>query len=149
MAYKIVLAIHNLTRWLIVLAGLVVVLRSVYGVVSSKTWSKTDGRFGIIFTMLLDIQLLLGLILYVFLSPLTKIAFANLQAAMSNADIRFFAIEHLLFMVVAIVLAHVGSARVKKIEESRKYRAALIFHGLAFVVILLAIPWSRSLIPMF
>lgn len=94
----------------------------------------------------LDIQMLVGLILYFFLSPLTTAAFKNFGAAMSNPILRFFAIEHILYMIVAVALGHVGRTLAKKATEAvAKHRISAILYGLAVVVILLAIPWSRPL----
>ena len=95
----------------------------------------------------MDIQFLIGMILYAFVSPFTKAAFADFGAAMKNADLRFYAVEHILMMVIALVFVHIGKSKSKKAVASwKKHRAAAIWFGLALVLILVGIPWNRALV---
>lgn len=143
--YNIVLFLHSWVRWVALLAGIVAAAKAILGVVQKGKWGDLDNRLGVIFTAGLDTQLLLGLILYV-TSPITTNAFSDMGAAMSNGDVRFFVVEHLLLMVVGLVLAHIGRSRSKKaVEHGAKFRAAAIFFTIAVVLILAAIPWSRPL----
>jgi hypothetical protein len=114
------------------------------GWLGNQRWKKTDNLMGIIFTSLMDLQLLVGLVLYFFLSPVTKLALNDFGAAMKNADLRFYAVEHLSMMLIAVVLVHIGRAKSKKvIADVSKFKIATIFYGLALVVMLAAIPWGR------
>jgi cytochrome b subunit of formate dehydrogenase len=100
------------------------------------------------YSVSLDVQLLLGLILYFVLSPITKLAFSNFSAALANTDLRFFVFEHLLMMVLAVVFAHVGVAAAKRADESiQKHRRTAIWFGLSLLAILLGMPWFRPLLP--
>jgi len=148
--YPIVLAIHNIVRWVVVIVGIIAVVRGLIGWFGKREWSSTDRTMGMLFTSAIDIQLLVGLILYVFLSPITKSMFQNLSQAMSNAGMRFFGLEHAFYMIIAVVLAHIGSALSKKASEPvAKHRAAAIWFGLALILILLGMPWMRPLLPGF
>jgi hypothetical protein len=148
--YPIVLAIHNIVRWVVVIVGIIAVVRGLIGWLGKREWSSTDRTLGMVFTSAIDIQLLLGLFLYVFLSPITKSMFQNLSQAMSNPGMRFFGLEHAFFMILAVVLAHVGSALSKRASETTaKHRAAAIWFGLALIVVLLGMPWMRPLLPAF
>ena len=94
----------------------------------------------------MDLQLLVGLILYVFVSPITRVAFQDFGAAMKNADLRFYAVEHILLMLVALVLVHIGRARTKKeMPGWKRHRNAAFFYTISLVIILIAIPWERGL----
>ena len=76
--------------------------------------------------------MLLGLVLYGFLSPVTQSAFVDMAAAMRAAPVRFFAVEHPVGMIVAIALAHVGRVRIRKATDSEsRHKRALVFFGLA------------------
>ena len=142
--YSFVLAIHDILRWLILIFGIIAIIRSYVGWFGNKEWTDVDDWFGLGFTISLDVQFLLGLLLYFFLSPITTSAFANFSAAMSDSDTRFFLIEHSLMMLVAVILAHIGRSRAKKQEEDvRKYRTTAIFYTITVLFILAAIPWSR------
>ena len=144
--YPIMLTLHSWARWVVAIAAIVAVARAFYGWLGKKDWAKLDDQLGLLFSTSLDVQMLLGLILYIFLSPITQAAFKNLGAAMSDATLRFFTLEHLLYMLVAVVLGHVGRALSKKATEPvAKHRMAAILFGLATLAILLAIPWSRPL----
>lgn len=98
--------------------------------------------WGTIFITTLDIQFLVGLGLYAFLSPFTKIAFQNFAGAMTNPNLRFWAVEHIAGMIVGIALAHIGRVKVRKAStDVRKHLMVTIFFGLALVAIIGSIPW--------
>jgi hypothetical protein len=136
-----IVVVHSLMRWVVLLAGLAAVARGIAGWNTSR-WDATDNRVGVWFIGALDIQLLLGLLLYLFFSPVVQVAFTNVAAAMRVGESRFFLADHPAGMLVAIVLAHIGRVRTKKAApDSAKHRAAAVFYGLALLLILLSIPW--------
>ena len=140
--YPFVLTLHNITRWLVLILAVIAIARSFSGLSGKKKWSAADDRAGMLFTMLLDIQLLLGLILYFFLSPTTTGALSNFGAAMGAALVRYFAVEHSLGMLVAVVVAHLGRSASRRAHSDRnKFRRAAIWFTLALVIILVSIPW--------
>ena len=144
--YPVVLFLHSWVRWIVAVAAVVAVARALNGWLGKKGWAKLDDQLGLLFSTSLDVQMLLGLILYIFLSPITRAAFKNFGAAMSDGTLRFFAVEHILYMVIAVVLGHVGRTLSKKATQATaKHRIAAILFGLATLAILLAIPWSRPL----
>jgi hypothetical protein len=130
--YTTILIFHSWLRWAVLAAGLAAALRG------GSDRSDTGGKW---FTILLDVQLLLGLLLYFVLSPVTGAALEDFGAAMREAPLRFFAVEHTFGMVLAITLAHIGRGRVRKAAPEKRGRTALIFYGLALVIILASIPW--------
>lgn len=143
--YTGLLHTHNLFRWLVLLALLAAVIMAFVGWFSKGKWKKADNLTGLILMIFMDFQLLIGLILYVFVSPITRAAFSDFGAAMQNRDIRFYAVEHILMMIVALVLVHIGRAKSKKaLEAWKKHRAAAIYYTLSLIVVLAAIPWDRA-----
>ena len=98
--------------------------------------------WGLVFMTLLDIQMLLGLLLYLVLSPFTAEAMKDFGAAMRNPGLRFFAVEHVVLMLAAVVLAHLGRALARKAKSPAvmRHRRFLCF-GLATLAMLIAIPW--------
>lgn len=150
--YSTVLAIHNIIRWVVLILGALAVLRALIGWLGKQAWIPADRKIGSFFAMALDIQMLLGLILYLFFSPFGLKAFSNLDmsAIMGQPEMRFFAVEHILFMVLAIVFAHLGVSLPRKADKpNKKHRLAAIWLGLAFILILLGMPWVRPLFPIF
>ena len=140
--YDFLLFAHSWLRWLVLLAALAAVARAVSGVNTRRPWTPLDDRGGMWFTAALDLQMLIGLVLYAFLSPVTQSAFVDMAAAMRAAPVRFFAVEHPVGMIVSIALAHVGRVRIRKAADSEsRHKRALIFFGLALLVLLLSMPW--------
>lgn len=140
--YDLVLLAHSWLRWLVLLAALAAVARAIGGVSTRRPWTPVDDRAGLWLTAVLDLQLLLGLLLYLFLSPVTKSGFVDMAAAMKVPDIRFFIADHPTGMIIAIALAHVGRVRIRKAGDSEsRHKRALVFFGLTLAMILLSIPW--------
>jgi len=136
---------HNLLRWLVLITLVLAVVFAFIGWFTNKSWTKRDKIAGMLLTLFMDIQLLLGLSLYFFFSPITKAAFADFGAAMKDKDLRFYAVEHILMMVIAVVLVHIGRAKSKKATTDwKKHRIAAIWYGIALIIILAGIPWERA-----
>jgi hypothetical protein len=67
---------------------------------------------------------------------------------MASADLRFFALDHPLGMLIAIVLAHLGSGLSRKADGDRaRHGRAAALYTLSLAVVVLSIPWSRPLLP--
>jgi hypothetical protein len=151
--YQNVLHAHSWLRWAIVLLGLVAVLRHLGGWQNRRAWAPADGTTDLLFMIVVDVQVALGLLLYFVYSPSTALAMDDFATAMRSPDLRFWAVEHVFGMLVGATLLHVGRARVKKSADAlRKHRTAAIFFTLALIAILVAIPWpgtphARPLIP--
>jgi hypothetical protein len=90
----------------------------------------------------LDLQLLLGLALYLGLSPTTSAIFGNFGAAMRDPVARFWAVEHVTTMLGAVIAAHVGRilARKAATPEARRSRL-LIAYGVGTFLLIVGIPW--------
>ena len=146
--YPIVLALHNIVRWIVLILGVVAVVRAFLGWFKKRPWEPTDRKVGMFFGMSIDIQILLGLLLYFIYSPITKSALQDFGAAMRVPDLRYFALEHVFYMVVAVVFAHLGSILPRKMDEATsKHKRAALFFTVAVLAILLGIPWMRPLLP--
>jgi len=142
--YSGILQLHDILRWVLLLVFVITLVKYLAGWFGNQTWSKNDNILGIALTSLMDLQLITGLVLYFFLSPLTKIAFSDMGAAMKNPDLRFYAVEHILMMLIAVVLVHIGRAKSKKaVHTMSKFKIASIFFLIALVVIVAAVPWGR------
>jgi hypothetical protein len=140
--YSATLLVHSLLRWVVLGAGLAAAGRGIAGW-SGRPWTAADARAGLIFIIAVDIQLLIGLLLYVVLSPNVGLAIQNPAAAMRDPMLRFFFVEHMVGMLIAVVLAHVGRARSKGASrtDASRHRSAAIFFGLALLIMLASIPW--------
>ncbi len=146
-----ILGTHNILRWVIVILAIYTLFRLVSGWIRKKQWEQQDQRALTFLTISVDLQLLLGLLLYFVFSDLTKAAFADLAAAMGNQVLRFFTVEHSLFMVVGIILIHVANAIAKKdMPNQKKWPRVTLLVAFAFLLILAGVPWTtRPLLPAF
>ncbi len=145
--YTGLLHTHNMFRWLVLITLVLAVLFALTGWFGKREWNKKDNLTGLLLTIFMDIQFLVGIILYAFVSPITKIAFNDFGAAMKNADIRFYAVEHILMMIIALVLVHIGRSKSKKaIAPWKKHKSAAIFYGIALLLVLAGIPWERAFV---
>lgn len=94
--------------------------------------------FTLIFT---HTQILLGIVLY-FVSPITKNAMEDFGAAMRESAIRFYAVEHVLTMILAAVAITIGNSKAKKATTGKKaYNSILLYFTIALILILIRIPW--------
>jgi len=148
--YPVVLGLHNLGRWVVILVGLWAVVRAWRGWLGRSAWTAADARSAWLFVRVLDVQFLLGLLLYAAFSPLTRRAFQDPSAAMRDAPVRYFFVEHVAIMLTAIVVAHVGLARLKReAPDPARFQTAALWLGIALAAIVGFVPWARPLVPSF
>ena len=138
--YTTLLAVHSWVRWLALIAVVGTTLAAVRGKVTGA--SSLADRWGMVAMMALDIQLLLGLLLYFVVSPNMKAILDNFGAAMKDSTLRFWAVEHTTSMFAAIALAHVGRVLARKAATTEAKRSRLLIcFGIATVLIILGMPW--------
>ncbi len=142
--YVFMLHLHNTLRWVVLLAGVAAILMAWAGVFSRSAWTKPNANVGRLFTIAFDLQVLVGILLYAWLSPITTSAFSDMGAVMGNSAVRFYVMEHLVLMIAAAVLVHIGAARGRKTNATLQ---PAIFYTLALVAVFAAIPWDRALFP--
>lgn len=138
--YTTVLLLHSWIRWIALVAVVGVVLAAVRGKVEGER-SLAD-RWGMAAMMALDLQMLLGLLLYFGLSPNMREILNHFGESMQRADTRFYAVEHVGAMFVAIVLSHVGRVLARKAQNpAAKRMRLLVCFGIALALILIGMPW--------
>jgi hypothetical protein len=138
--YDVTLLIHSWLRWVVLLTGLAAVARALTR--TGRPWTPTDERAGVWFVAALDLQFVLGVLLYFLLSPITRLAMEDFGGAMRVSGLRYWAVEHLFGMLIGIALAHVGRVRIRRApSDARRHRLAAIFFGLALLAIAASIPW--------
>ncbi len=137
----ILLTLHNLTRWLVLIFALVVIIRAFVGWFGKKTYQDQDRRFLMMYVSTLDLQILIGIILF-FTKGWGGVMINGGAEVMRNSALRFFAVEHWLLMLIAVIVAHIGSSQAKKAVDSvKKYRRTAIWIGISLILVLASIPW--------
>lgn len=145
--YSITLALHSIIRWVVLVLGILALSQVVGGWMRGRTWEKIDRQLGLFFTISIDVQLLLGILLMI-TSPLIQTALNNMSAVSGSPEMRFFIMEHVPIMILAFVGAHATSVLVRRAEsDSQRYRRAAVGYGLVMLAILVAMPWSRPVFP--
>lgn len=128
---------HSLLRWValifILLATITAFLRW-----KRKGGFGLQGKFLNLFTMIsFHLQLVIGLVLY-FISD--KVVFG--AETMSNKIYRFYTVEHISLMLIAIILVTIGHSKAKKASSDQaKNRRTWFFFGIALILVLASIPW--------
>jgi hypothetical protein len=119
---------HSIWRWVVLLVALGAIVLAVMSAMGSRPWDGTSDRLSLFFTIVMDIQFLVGAILWI------------AQNRWDGAD-PFLSFVHPLLMAAAVALAHVGRARADRAQgDKAKGTQASIFFGASLVVVLLAIP---------
>jgi hypothetical protein len=135
--------LHSGLRWIVLILALLAIVKAFMGMQKKSAFTNSDNKIGLMLISFMDIQLIIGLVLYVF-GPL---GFKNIQnmgmgEVMKNPYTRFFAMEHLVGMLIAIVVFHIGRSKSKKaIDDASKHKKAFIFYLIGLLIILASIPW--------
>lgn len=139
--YSFLLHLHSIFRWIVLLLLLIAIFNSL--VAGKRPFIRTDARTGSILVIFADIMLVIGIALWYFGPKGYKIIESmGMSAAMKDPTSRFFAVEHLAGMLIAIILLHIGKAQGKKaISDKAKHKRTLLFYLLALLIILVSIPW--------
>ncbi|MGC4022034.1 MAG: hypothetical protein QM734_08865 [Cyclobacteriaceae bacterium] len=110
----------------------------------ASSFSKTDDRIRMITATIAHIQFSLGLWLY-FVSPVVDYFLKNFNAAIHMREIRFFGMEHITTMTIAVVILTIGSIKIRRAtDDQKKFKTMLIWFSIALAIIFLSIPWSFS-----
>lgn len=148
--YPYVLALHNVVRWLVLMAGAWAVFLAWRGWLGRRQWTSSEGAATRAFVGMLDMQLVVGIALYAFYSPVTREGFRDFGAAMRDAPVRYFLVEHAVIMLAAVAVAHIGSAKVKRATtDAERLQQASLWFGLALAAVAGFVPWARPLLPAF
>ena len=143
--YERVLVFHSWMRWPVLVLGVAAIVRASIGYSRGKPFDTWDGRAGLLLTLALDIEVLVGLMLYFFLTPFAQILVDDFGTAMRVGVLRFWTVEHAAAMILALGTAHVGRERIKRTLDARaRHRIALVSFTVALVAVLAGIPWPGT-----
>ena len=139
--YSLVLYAHSYLRWAVVVTALSVVIR-VACEEKEAPWTPRDESSHRMLLSLADVQLLFGVLLWALLSPVSAAFFADPRHAMHDHVLRFFGLEHVTMMALAVVVLHAGRAGSKKATGARARRRRVLWSVTAFgLLVLTSIPW--------
>ncbi|MBI1343781.1 MAG: hypothetical protein GC171_12665 [Terrimonas sp.] len=129
--YNGLLHLHNILRWVI----LILLLVALY-----QAYAKNNGiRKSSLWLMIAaHTTLLVGL--YQWITGglgLKMIQNFGFSAVMKNSTMRFWAVEHMAGMLIAIVLITIARGK----SKSLNYIAAAWLYLIALIIILISVPW--------
>lgn len=130
--------VHSYLRYFILIALIVVILKSLLGWLQNKPYGVWDNKLGLYLFIFTHMQLLAGLILF-FTSDMVQFS----TAFKENDTLRYWLMEHSSMMLIAIVLITMARITSKKMtSDIAKHRRMVVFNVLALVIILVAISMS-------
>ncbi|MGE3508828.1 MAG: hypothetical protein AB7N65_08090 [Vicinamibacterales bacterium] len=146
--YSLFLIIHSWLRWGALIAGLLAVFMLVTRQQppgSSSPATSPSDRWGLLFLIAMDLQLVVGLLLYFVVSPNMAAIRANFAEAMTTRSTRFWAVEHVTIMLAGVLALHLGRALARKARtpDSRR-RRLLIGMAIALIAIIGGTPWPGT-----
>lgn len=144
MIYESILILHSIVRWF-VLASLVFALYRAYsGLLSSRAFTSIDENARKAALNFSHLQFTLGIILYIF-SPIVRYFLSNFSEGIHIRDMRFFGLEHITMMVIAVGMITAGNNISRKKGTDRgKFRAMAVWFTIGLIIILISIPWKFS-----
>lgn len=132
--------LHSYWAYLVLLVVVLATINSIIGMLTKKEFGAKDFRIALFALIVTHIQLLIGIVLYVFANNFGDVEVGEI---MKNATLRLKNVEHPLLMVIAIALLTIGYSKHKnKRTSSAKFKTLAIPYALALVAMLAMIPWK-------
>ncbi len=133
--YNGLLHAHSGLRWIALFFILAAIIISFTA--KGKPYSAGEKKLALFTLISFHIQLLIGLYLY-FTSP--KVSFA--EGFMKDTLTRFYSVEHIFGMLLAIILITMGYSRAKRKEEANAKRKTIrVFYIIGLLIVIATIPW--------
>ena len=137
--YKFFLLLHSGFRYIVMILILLAILQSFVGWFGKKAYTEGNRKINLFTLISAHTQLVIGLVLY-FLSPFVVFA----KATMKEPVARYWTVEHITMMIIAIVLITIGYSKSKRIIlPEGKHRTVAIFYSLALLIIVVTIIVSK------
>lgn len=133
--YTGLLHTHSSVRYLVLLLLIAVIVKSLLGFTGKKPFVKADNMLSLFLLIFTHIQFLAGLLLY-FVSPFVKFG----PDTMSDKFTRYWTVEHIFGMLIAVVLITVARSTSKRMtDDTAKHKRLFILNTVALVIIVAVI----------
>lgn len=121
---SILLQAHSGWRFIVILLVVITAIKMLIGWLGKQNWRSIDANLLLASRVVIYIQVLLGVILYIFLQKWTNMSFTG---------------EHVIIMLLAVGGVEFASSRARKSAGSAgKFRMAFIGLAVSFVLIYVA-----------
>jgi hypothetical protein len=131
--------LHSGFRYIVLILVVVAIIQALLGWLGKKTYTEGNRKLNLFALISAHTQLLIGLILY-FISPLVNFS----GATMKDATARYWTVEHITMMIIAVVLITIGYSRSKKVlVPEKKHLNIFIFYILAVIIVIVTLILSH------
>ena len=129
MDYMFLLNLHSGWRYIVLAVLVISIVLLLVGWLSKGKWNKLVNGFAMFTPIIIDIQLLLGLVLW-FVRP----------DIMASSRWGGNILEHFVTMLIVVVLGHVAAVKIKRsVEDGAKFQNGAIYFILTGLVISLGV----------
>lgn len=147
---RILDVLHGYWAYLVLLILILATINALVKYFSNRPFGAKDFSISLFGLIVTHIQVLVGLILYFAHPTLGFASFTRedltMADIMGNSEMRLFAVEHPLIMIIAVILITIGYSKHKKQLTSKgKFKMLAIFYTIALILILSRIPWDHWL----
>jgi len=104
--------LHNVLRWAVLIAGVWAIYKAYIGVTKKRNWDQGDNKAGMWLILFCHLQLVLGFVLYFSIGY--NSVFSNMADAMKDPERRFWGVEHIFGMIIAVGMIQYGRIASKK-----------------------------------
>jgi len=140
--YQIIKPFHNYLHYLLIFLLIFLIGRAFYCWQRKLPFSPATDKISLYTFIVTHTQLLLGLILYI-VSP--KVDLSHFKEAMHNPINRFWTVEHITVMIIAVVLISIARISMKKLpNDISKHKRLFFLNTIALLCIISALPYLRS-----
>jgi hypothetical protein len=140
--YNGLLHLHNLLRWVILLLLLIALFRHLAGMNNRAAVNNGDKKVDLFLMIAAHITLVVGLYQWI-TGPwgLKLIQNSGMGEVMKNSQFRFWAVEHITGMLIAIILITIGRGAVKRATDWTAHKKGFWCFLIALILILAVVPW--------
>lgn len=127
--------IHSILRWIILLLLIVAILKSLRNFNSTQLILKSNNKVSLFLLIAAHFTAVIGIYQWM-VGPwgLKNIQNLGMSAVMKDSAARFWAVEHISMMLIAVILITIG-------RRATKHKKVFWIYFIALLLILAAIPW--------
>ena len=130
-AYNIIQHLHSGFRYVVLVLLILAIIQSLIGWINKSPYTEGNRKINLFTLISVHTQLLIGIVLYI-ISPLVQFN----SETMKNSSLRYFAVEHWVGMVIAIILITIGHSKSKKIVLPEiKHKTIAIYYLIALLIV--------------
>ena len=142
--YSYLINLHSYSRWAVVVALVLLLLRSFWAWKRRLPYLSLDSFVQYFLLITIYFQGIMGWWLYT-ISPMVSAFWQHWPGSIHAREQRFFGMEHGFMMSLSIALITIGSIKARKKETAvGKFKTLFIWFGIAFLCLFFSIPWCFS-----